>query len=112
MPDVKPMPDSFATAGKDSVSIAQVSWRKFFADRELVSLIDTTLASNPDLMITLQRIEAARAQVLIGKGAFQPSVNGVVSASGDKFGDYTMTGVGNFDTNLSGNINDKQKINR
>jgi multidrug efflux system outer membrane protein len=112
MPDAKPMPDSFGTAGKDSASMAEISWRKFFTDKKLVSLIDTTLASNPDLMITLQRIEAARAQVLIGKAAFQPTVNGVVSASGDKFGDYTMTGVGNFDTNLSGNINEKQKVNR
>jgi multidrug efflux system outer membrane protein len=112
MPAVKPVPESFSSTKNDSASIADISWRKFFTDQKLVSLIDVTLVNNTDLMITLQRIEAARAQVLIGKGALLPSVNGVVSGSVDKFGDYTMTGVGNFDTNLSPNIDDKQKVNR
>ncbi len=37
-------------------------------------------------------------------------MNGVVSAAADKYGDYTLNGVGNFDTNLSPNINKDQKI--
>ncbi|WP_153798911.1 TolC family protein [Foetidibacter luteolus] len=109
MPPVKNLPDSFPAA-KDSSSIASIAWKQFFTDDHLVALIDTALHNNPDLYIALQRIEAARAQVAMSRGALLPSLNGVVSAAGDRYGDYTMNGVGNFDTNLSPNINSKQKI--
>lgn len=113
LPAVKALPESFSkTPPTDSTAIGAMPWRQFFTDTKLTALIDNALANNPDLLITMQRMEAAQAQVLAAKGAFLPSVNGVVSASGDKFADYTMTGVGNFDTNLSPNINDKQKVNR
>jgi NodT family efflux transporter outer membrane factor (OMF) lipoprotein len=111
MPAVKNMPESFAVAS-DTNSIANLSWRNFFTDAHLVALIDTALNNNPDLAIALQRVQVARAQVYLRKAALYPSVNGVVSAGVDKFGDYTMNGVGNFDTNLSDNLKEDQKIPR
>lgn len=108
MPAVKEMPDSF-TVNAGTTSVANISWRQFFNDKFLVALLDTTLQNNPDLLITLQRIEIARAQLAMRKGALLPSVNGVISGGVDHFGDYTINGVGNFDTNLSPNINKKQK---
>lgn len=111
VPAVKNMPDSF-TVGSDTNSIANLSWRDFFSDTCLIALIDTALNNNPDLAIAMQRIQIARSQLYLRKAAFYPSVNGVVSAGIDKFGDYTMNGVGNFDTNLSPNIKEDQKIPR
>ncbi|HRE51930.1 MAG TPA: TolC family protein [Flavitalea sp.] len=109
LPAVKDMPDSFP-AGADSNSIAGISWKDFFQDAHLTALIDTALKNNPDLFIALQRIEMARAQVTMKKAAFYPSVSGSVVAGAERFGDYTMNGVGNFDTNLSPNIDKDQQI--
>lgn len=111
LPAVKNMPDSFDIRS-DTNSIANLSWRDFFTDDHLVALIDTALQNNPDLAIAMQRIQIARTQLYLRKAAFLPSLEGVISAGVDKFGDYTMNGVGNFDTNLSPNIKDDQKIPR
>ncbi len=107
MPVIKEMPDSFSTNKNNSG--ATISWKDFFSNIHLQALIDTALHNNTDLQIALQRVEILNAQLMMSKGALSPTVNGIVSAGADKFGDYTMTGVGNFDTNLSPNINDKQK---
>lgn len=111
LPVIKNMPDSF-TVATDTQSIANLSWKEFFTDTTLVALIDTALHNNPDLFIANQRMEMAKAQLYIRKAAFYPSVNGVIGTNADRFGDYTMSGVGNFDTNLSPNIKEDQKVSR
>jgi len=94
----------------DSTSIATIKWKDFFKDQYLQRIIDSTLRNNQDILIAAQRVEVARANLMMAKAAFQPTVNGVVSAAADRYGDYTMNGVGNFDTNLSPNISNDQKI--
>jgi multidrug efflux system outer membrane protein len=111
MPSLLPVPDSFP-AKSNTNGIAALPVKQFFGDPFLLALIDSAIAHNPDLAIALEQIEIARAQVAIRRGAMLPSLNGVVTGSGDRYGDYTMNGVGNFDTNLSGNIKEEQKINR
>ena len=111
MPVLRSLPETFP-AKNDTTGIAALQVNQFFSDPNLVALIDSAIHHNPDLAIALEQIEIARAQVAIRHGALLPSVNGVVTASGDRYGDYTMNGVGNFDTNLSGNIKEEQKINR
>lgn len=111
LPNAPSMPEKFShAAGQDSSGIGSIVWRQYFSDAQLVSLIDTALQNNTDLQIAWQRIESARAQLLKSEGALLPSVSGVVSTGLDKFGKYTMTGVGNFDTNLSPNIDSKQRV--
>jgi NodT family efflux transporter outer membrane factor (OMF) lipoprotein len=102
-------PEAFG-ASADSASVADLPWREFFADRNLVSLIDTALRNNPDLRIALQRVEAARADVLVSRGALLPTVSLVAAAGVDKYGDYTMNGVGNFDTNRSQHVEGDRRI--
>ena len=97
------VPTSYA-GGQDSASIGDRPYRALFADPNLVALIDTALARNPDLRIALQRIEVARANYGITQGALLPQVDAVVSAGVDRYARYTLNGVGNFDTNLSENI--------
>ncbi|MFT3703202.1 MAG: TolC family protein [Agriterribacter sp.] len=94
----------------DTSSIGVLSWDQFFKDDVLKVLIDTAIHRNLDLQNTLQHIIIARSNLLASKGALLPSLDGFVSAAADKYGKYTMTGVGNFDTNLSQNINEKQKV--
>jgi len=94
----------------DSVGIAAMKWKSFFTDTNLVALIDTALVNNLDLKIAVQRIEMTRANIMVSQGALLPSMNAEVSAGGRKFGDYTMDGVGNYDTNFSENIDNDRKL--
>ncbi|MFP4091890.1 MAG: efflux transporter outer membrane subunit [Cyclobacteriaceae bacterium] len=103
MPEFMSMPDSYLGMS-DSSSMAVVDRRSFFADTFLIYLIDTALQNNPDLQMAMQRIEVARAGVKMRHGELYPSVNTAVRAGFDKFSDYTMDGVGNYDTNLSDNV--------
>jgi len=109
LPTSEPLPASFA-GREDSLSVGTLSPRAFFSDAVLVSLLDSALKNNPDVGIATQRIEMVRASLLGSKGAFLPSVEAVASAGADRFGDYTMNGVGNFDTNFSPNIDGNQRI--
>ncbi|MBC3785631.1 TolC family protein [Spirosoma utsteinense] len=102
-PTARPVPVSF-DGSSDSLGIASKNWRSFFGDPKLVQLIDTALAGNLDLRIATQRIEQARASYAYSRGFLAPQVNAVASAGVDRFGRNTLNGVGNFDTNLSDNI--------
>ncbi len=102
-------PGTFPVAG-DTLGIAALTWREFFDDPALEALIDTALVRNPDLLIAAQRIEMARAQVVSAKGALLPVVDAEIGTGGRKYGDYTMDGVGNYDTNFSTNIDEKRRI--
>ncbi|MCS6905248.1 MAG: efflux transporter outer membrane subunit [Bacteroidia bacterium] len=97
-------------AQEDTTSIAQQSWKEFFKDEYLEALIETALVYNRNLQIAMQRIEASQALYLASKGQLLPSLHLITSAGVDKFGKYTMNGVGNFDTNLSGNISEDLRI--
>ena len=108
-PTDRPLPVSFG-GHTDSVGIASQNWRTFFADPNLVQLIDTALGSNLDLRIATQRIEAARAAFEYSRGFLAPQVNAVGSAGVDRYGQYSMNGVGNYDTNLSDNIRGNELI--
>jgi NodT family efflux transporter outer membrane factor (OMF) lipoprotein len=109
---LKTLPKMYVNSS-DSGNVATINWKNYFADSTLVDLIDTALNNNLDVLIAYQKINASRAQVKYAKGLSAPKVNGVAVAGGEKFGEYTMTGVGNFDTNLSQNIGpDKQVPNK
>ncbi|RYD56241.1 MAG: TolC family protein [Sphingobacteriales bacterium] len=109
MPPDMQVPTDFASNhtvhGDNTVSKSRV-----FADPFLVQLVDIAVKQNQDVQIAMQRIEAARSFFKMRKGAMLPSVEAAASASAQRYGDYTMEGVGNFDTNLSGNISEDQKI--
>lgn len=102
-PATRPVPVAFA-GQSDSAGIASQNWRTFFDDQNLVALIDTALTSNLDLRIATQRIEQARAAFAYSRGFLAPQANAVASAGLDRYGRNTLNGVGNFDTNLSPNI--------
>ena len=109
LPQAQPIPQTF-TGSADTVSIGTLPLKEFFNDPHLISLIDTALQKNFDLRVAVQRIEMARANLRLGKGALLPSVNAVASAGADKYGEYTLNGVGNYDTNLSENIGPDRRI--
>lgn len=94
----------------DSNSIARLPKKLFFPDPALQALIDTALQYNADIRIAVQRMAAAKAGFGISQGLTKPGLDAIVSSGVDKFGDYTMNGLGNFDMNRSPNISKDQQI--
>lgn len=103
------LPTSFAEK-KDTVSLAQLNLKTFFSDSTLYGLIETAIENNPDIQKALRRIMMAQAQLQMAHNARLPVLDAVASGGFNKFGKYTIDGVGNFDTNLSPNINKDQRI--
>jgi outer membrane protein, multidrug efflux system len=100
--------DSISTG--DTTSAATISWKKFFADPGLINLIDRGIQYNPQLKIATQRIAIARTQLMTAQAALLPTLQGSLTFGADRFGRYTMNGVGNFDTNFSPDISKDQRI--
>lgn len=105
------LPEEFKGAEKDTtLSIAQLSWENYFQDPRLKTLIGSALVNNQDHLMTLERIKASRAMMQAAKAGLLPAVSGMAGASQRKFGEYTMDGVGNFDTNFSEFVPEDKKI--
>ncbi|MCX8148227.1 TolC family protein [Thermaurantimonas aggregans] len=88
----------------------RVSWKDFFLDPALIRHIEDALRVNADLLQASARIRQVKAAYTAAGGALLPSLQVRGRTGGDRFGRYTMTGVGNFDTNLSDRIDDKQRV--
>jgi len=95
---------------KDTSRLVNMNWQSFFQDTALLQLIDVALQNNFDLQKAMQRISMAKAQMNIAANARLPMLEAMASAGFNKYGKYTIDGVGNFDTNLSPNISKEQRI--
>ncbi len=93
----KSLPSSYSI-GNDSTNAAVINWKEYFADKNLINLIDTAITNNFDALIALQRIETATAHVIYNKGALQPKVEVGARAAMWRYGLYTQEGAGNSTT--------------
>ena len=59
----------------DSSTIADISWKQLFTDKQLNQYIGKGLDNNLDIRIALRNIDAAQAYVRQGRAAYFPSVN-------------------------------------
>ena len=102
------------TKSIDSVQQQQVAavenWRTFFTDSLLIELIDSGLTHNFDVRIAHQKVMQTRAGVQFTKGIRMPNLGVNLSAGQRRYGDYTIDGVGNYDTKFSPNLNSKQEL--
>ena len=105
------LPEEYQGIESDTVSYSSdIHWENFFKDERLISLINTALQNNQDNQIALTKVNASRAAMLQAKQGLLPFVSLSAGASQKKFGDYTMDGVGNFDTNFSENLTEDKRI--
>ncbi|WP_025146678.1 TolC family protein [Pedobacter jeongneungensis] len=96
----KNVPAAF-NGSQDTVNTANIKWRNFFTDPNLVNLIDTALKNNQELNITLQDIEIAKNEIKARKGELLPNVTYGVGAGFDKVGRYTSSGAGDASTEIT-----------
>jgi multidrug efflux system outer membrane protein len=96
----KAVPHSFNEV-RDTTNMANLAWRNFFTDTNLVSLIDTALKNNQELQITLQDIGIAKNDIRLRQGQLSPTVNARIGAGVEKVGRYTSQGAGDASTEIA-----------
>lgn len=94
-----PLP-SFYENSTDTTNVANVPWRTFFKDQNLINLIDKALTNNQELQITIQEIEMSKNDIRIKNGAILPSVGVKAGAGLEKVGRYTSQGAGDASTEI------------
>jgi multidrug efflux system outer membrane protein len=109
--ELAPIPTKYKEEVIEEKSIASLHYKDFFQDPHLVQVVDKVLANNFDNQIALQQIEIAKATLQARRGALLPAVQAGIIGSGTHYGKHTIEGVGNFDTNLSPNIDKSQRVN-
>lgn len=99
------VPGSFGAPGDaargDTVTVADMGWRQFFADSTLLGLIDTAVRNNPELLATLQEVEMSRAELRGVRGRLFPTVSVGAGAGIDKAARFTAEGAGNASTDIT-----------
>lgn len=75
-------------------------WKQFFTDPNLVKLIEIGLKNNQDLLITLQDIEIAKADVLYKNGRLKPTLGIETAAGVGRAGRFTSEGAGDATTEM------------
>lgn len=99
----------------DTVSIAAVPWRDFFADSFLQALIDSGLANNSDLRIASLRIEEAAATLSAARLAYLPAISlnaqgGISSFSGDKASKtYSLALSAEWEIDIAGKLTARKR---
>jgi NodT family efflux transporter outer membrane factor (OMF) lipoprotein len=97
---VKPIPNTYTNV-TDTSNSAQIKWKDFFSDKNLIALIDTALKNNVDVLITLQEIEIAKNNVRFKKGLLFPAVTAGGAAAVEKVGRYTSQGAGDASAEIT-----------
>lgn len=93
------IPGKFNSAN-DTSNSAKMSWKDFFTDPYLTTLIDTALKNNQELNITLQEIEIRRNEIRVMKGEYLPFVGTKGAAGIDKVARYTNMGAMEANTEI------------
>ena len=58
----------------DTTTIANIPWREYFNDAQLVNLIEEGLTNNFDLQMAFERVQQAEAGLSIARAAYFPNV--------------------------------------
>ncbi len=77
----------------DTTSIAEIKWRDFFKETDLVKLVDAALAKNNGLQIAEKNISIANLQFKQAKWGNVPQVNAFADASSTRFSDNSLNGA-------------------
>jgi outer membrane protein, multidrug efflux system len=100
VPTLKSAPAAYANS-TDSTNSADMKWREFFTDPNLIALIDTAINNNPEMLMLLQDIEMANNKIQMRHGALLPSVSVGGGMGIEKVGTYTSQGAGDASADIT-----------
>jgi len=103
-------PEVYLEAPADTIPLGSYPFATIFTDTVLNELIDTMLRYNFELQQANRRINMAEASFLMASRLNKPSLDAVIGVQGDKYGFYTMNGIGNYDMNKSPNITPDMRV--
>jgi len=89
-----PLPEAFRNSmSNDSIGIASIEWKQFFANEQLQQLIDSTITNNFDLQIAIKNIEAAQLIIKQARLGNLPTVSLGVNAAINRPSDNSLNGL-------------------
>ena len=100
VPTLKPVPSAYSDS-VDSTNSADMKWREFFNDPNLITLIDTAIINNPEMLMLLQDIEMANNKIQWRHGALLPTVAVGGGMGIEKVGLYTSQGAGDASADIT-----------
>ena len=77
----------------DTTNIADIKWKDFFIQKDLVALIDQALKKNNDLQIAEKNIAIANLQYKQSKSNSVPQVNALATASTTRLSENSLNGI-------------------
>ncbi|MGK4567773.1 efflux transporter outer membrane subunit [Flavobacterium sp. 3HN19-14] len=77
----------------DTTSIADIEWKNFFAEKDLVQLIDVALAKNNDLQIADKNTAIANQLFKQAKWGNVPQLNAYANATSTRLSDNSLNGL-------------------
>ena len=111
-----PIDDNAYLSSADSTGFGNLPWRSVFTDANLQTIIERTLATNPDLLNAALNIDMAEAQLKAAKLAYLPSVAFAPQGSITHFGThtkatqaYTLPIAASWNVDLFGNLRSQKK---
>ena len=111
-----PIDDNAYLSSADSTGFGNLPWRSVFTDANLQTIIERTLANNPDLLNAALNIDMAEAQLKAAKLAYLPSVAFAPQGSITHFGThtkatqaYTLQIAASWNVDLFGNLRSQKK---
>lgn len=82
-----------ASVSTDTTSIADLEWKNFFTEKDIIQLIDSAVAKNNDLQIATKNIEIAQYRFTQSKWGNIPQINLAVNGSTSNPSDNSFTGM-------------------
>lgn len=111
-----PVDDNAYISTADTAGFGNLPWRSVFTDANLQTIIEKTLANNPDLLNAALNIDMAEAQLKAAKLAFLPSVAFAPQGTITHFGThteatkaYTLPLAASWNVDLFGNLRSQKK---
>ena len=77
---------------KDSISMADISWKDMFTDTYLQEYIEEGLQNNLDIRVAIQQIIAAESYMKQGKAGYWPSISANASMTHQEFSKNSQFG--------------------
>lgn len=76
----------------DTINIADIKWKDFFVETDLVRLIEEAVAKNNDLQIADKNIEIANKQFSQSKWGNVPQLNAAINATSTRLSENSLNG--------------------
>jgi multidrug efflux system outer membrane protein len=97
-------PENFrnASISNDTTSSADLAWKNFFTEKDIIKLIDSAIAKNNDLQIASKNIEIAQYQLTQAKWGNIPEASLFVNVSSNRPSENSFNGI-----NLNQALNEK-----